>query len=84
VRQTDSELILRDAEDRELKVPLDSIDEVQDGGSLMPTGLADALTRDELVDLVRFLSELGKGDFAIGRRCRRRSRFRSHRHASRR
>jgi len=30
------------------------------GGSLMPAGLADNLTRGELVDLVRFLSELGK------------------------
>ena len=26
----------------------------------MPVGLADTLTRGELVDLVRFLSELGK------------------------
>ena len=29
-------------------------------GSIMPAGLADELTRPELVDLVRFLSELGK------------------------
>jgi len=33
----------------------------------MPEGLADSLTRAELVDLVRFLSELGKvGPFAVG------------------
>ena len=40
----------------------------------MPLGLVDGLTRAELVDLVRFLSELGKvGRFAVGtqRVCRR-------------
>src|SRR5262249_20665703 len=31
-----------------------------DGGSIMPEGLVDPLTRGELLDLVRFLSELGK------------------------
>ena len=36
------------------------------GPSLMPGGQADALTRAELVDLVRFLSELGKvGPYAV-------------------
>jgi hypothetical protein len=30
------------------------------GGSLMPAGLGDTLTRQEFVDLIRFLSELGK------------------------
>ena len=36
------------------------------GGSLMPKGLANMLTRAEFVDLVRFLSELGKpGPYAI-------------------
>ena len=33
----------------------------------MPDGLLDPLTREELVDLTRFLSELGKvGDYSIG------------------
>lgn len=60
VRQTDKDLILRDAEDREVTVPLKSIESQAPGLSLMPAGLADNLTRDELIDLVRFLSELGK------------------------
>ena len=60
VRQTDRELVLRDAEDRETALPLAAIDEQKPGGSLMPNGLADPLTRGELIDLVRFLSELGK------------------------
>lgn len=60
VRQTKTELILRDAEDRELAIPLNAIEEKATGGSLMPEGLADTITHAELLDLVRFLSELGK------------------------
>ncbi len=67
VRETDSELVLRDAEDREVTLPIDAIEARKDGGSLMPVGLADSLTRGELVDLVRFLSELGKvGPYSVG------------------
>jgi putative heme-binding domain-containing protein len=67
LRETDSDLILRTADDREIGIPLDEIEQQKDGGSLMPAGLIDELTRTELVDLVRFLSELGKqGDYAIG------------------
>jgi putative heme-binding domain-containing protein len=60
VRKTDDELVLRDAEDREIAIPLKSIAEQAVGKSLMPAGLVDALTEPELIDLVRFLSELGK------------------------
>ncbi len=60
VRQTDTELIVRDVEDREFGIPLNKIDEQSPGTSLMPVGLVDKLTRPELVDLVRFLTELGK------------------------
>ena len=60
VRETDTDLLLRDVEDREFAVPLKSIDELKSGSSLMPVGLVDKLTRAELIDLVRFMSELGK------------------------
>ena len=60
VRETNTEVILRNAEDQEVAVPVKAIEERAAGGSLMPEGLADSLTRGELVDLVRFLSELGK------------------------
>lgn len=60
VRQTDTDLVLRDVEDREILVPLKAIEEQAPGTSLMPVGLVDKLTRAELIDLVRFLSELGK------------------------
>lgn len=60
LRQTDTDLLLRDIEDREITIPLKKIEEQSPGSSLMPVGLVDKLTRTELVDLVRFLSELGK------------------------
>jgi putative heme-binding domain-containing protein len=68
VRETPAELVLRDAEDREVVIPTKQIDERSNGKSLMPDGLVDALTRAELVDLVRFLSELGKaGPYAASK-----------------
>ena len=68
VRQTPNALVLRDSDDREIAIPLSSIDEQKPGGSLMPAGLAEPLTRGELVDLARFLSELGKiGPYSVGK-----------------
>lgn len=68
LRETQDDLLLRNAEDEVFSIPLDSIDERADGGSLMPSGLVEGLTRVELVNLVRYLSELGKiGDYALPR-----------------
>ena len=67
LRQTDSELVLRDAEDREVAIPTNSVEEQKTAGSLMPAGLIEGLTRAELIDLVRFLSQLGKiGPYSVG------------------
>ncbi len=67
VRQSETELVLRDAEDRQIVIPADAIEEKRESRSLMPDGLVDTLTRQELIDLTRFLSELGKvGPYAIG------------------
>jgi putative heme-binding domain-containing protein len=66
VRQTDRELVLRDAARDEMIIPTDKIELKKEIGSIMPAGLADLLTDGEFLDLVRFLSELGKpGDFAV-------------------
>jgi putative heme-binding domain-containing protein len=59
VRQDDKELVLRDAA-HDMTIPLAAIKQQKEVGSLMPTGLADALTHQEFLDLIRFLSELGK------------------------
>jgi putative heme-binding domain-containing protein len=67
VRQTDKELILRDANAEDISVPLANIKTQRAAGSIMPAGLMDPLTRAETLDLVRFISELGKpGPFAMG------------------
>jgi putative heme-binding domain-containing protein len=59
-READGKLYLRDSEDKEIAIPEKDIDEKSQSRSLMPDGLADQLTRQEFVDLVRFMSELGK------------------------
>ena len=66
LRRDEKGLVLRDADGHELAVAADQIDEEQPGPSLMPVGLTESLTREELIDLVRFLSELGKpGPYAV-------------------
>jgi putative heme-binding domain-containing protein len=68
VRENKTELVLRNAEDKVITVPKSEIAQRKEGRSLMPDGTVDSLTKDELVDLVRFLSELGKvGDFAVSK-----------------
>jgi len=66
IRETATGLLLRDADGKEHSIAVDDIASRTDGRSLMPDGLVDSLTRRELVDLVRFMSELGKsGKFAL-------------------
>lgn len=69
LRRSNTELVLRDAQDREIAVPLKSIEEQAVGSSLMPAGLTEKVTHQELLDLTHFLSRLGKpGPFAVSRR----------------
>ena len=60
---------MRDLAGREIKVPADQVATRQVSPvSLMPPGLTASLRRDEFVDLIRFLSELGKeGDYKVPR-----------------
>lgn len=61
VRKTKTALVLRNDRDEEVTIPLKDVDEQRPSKtSLMPDGLTDVLTRAELVDLVSFLSSLGK------------------------
>lgn len=60
IGRTDSSLRLRLADGQEIEIPMDSIEQEQPGKSLMPAGLVDSLTKDELVDLVAFLRALGR------------------------
>ncbi len=65
VDQDDQRVKLKDAEGKEFSLTNAEIEEKKMGGSLMPKGLPNLMTRQEFVDLIRFLSELGKpGDYA--------------------
>lgn len=66
VDRNEERVILKDANGKEIVIPVDDIDDEAEGGSLMPQGLTKFLTRDELLDLVKYLSVLGKpGPYAI-------------------
>jgi putative heme-binding domain-containing protein len=66
-RESATDLVLRDATHDEIIIPKSKIKKQRSIGTLMPTGLTDALSDNELADLVRFLSELGKpGPFDVG------------------
>ena len=69
IQRSDKAITLRTAENRVVVVPADQIEEVGQGVSLMPEGLVDALTDDEIAALVRFLSELGRTpEYTLSRR----------------
>ncbi len=67
VEEDDKRLVLRDASAELRTIAAGSIEDTKKGGSLMPKGLANLLTRAEFVDLVRFLADLGKpgGPYAL-------------------
>jgi putative heme-binding domain-containing protein len=60
IQKSEKTLTLRTAENRIVEVPVDQIEEQSQGVSLMPEGLVDSLTDDEIAAVVRFLSELGR------------------------
>lgn len=60
LERSEALLRLRDASGQVLTIPTADIEEEAEGQSLMPLGITKFLTHQELVDLVRFISELGK------------------------
>ncbi|MBL8808809.1 MAG: HEAT repeat domain-containing protein [Planctomycetaceae bacterium] len=60
IQKSDKSVTLRTAENKVVEIPVAQIEEQAQGVSLMPEGLVDALTDDEIASLVRFLSELGR------------------------
>ncbi len=67
VQDGEAEVVVRDPANQLQKVPKDKIaTSVMSPVSMMPPGLTASLREDEFVDLVRFLSELGReGDYKI-------------------
>ncbi len=60
VERSKNQVVLRDATGKLVRIPVADIDEEANGKSLMPEGVTRILTRPELLDLIRFVSELGK------------------------
>lgn len=58
--RTDTQLELVMADGTEQTLAVDSIESINQGRSIMPAGLVDTLSEQELVDLTRFLMELGR------------------------
>ncbi len=66
IDRDDVRVNMRDATGQIVKIPTADIDEEVEGKSLMPQGITKFLTRDELLDLAKFISELGKpGPYAV-------------------
>lgn len=69
IQKSDKAITVRTAENKVVVVPSELIEDVGQGVSLMPEGLVDALTDDEIAALVRFLSELGRTpEYTLSRR----------------
>ncbi|MBY0587246.1 c-type cytochrome [bacterium] len=59
-QQNESEIVLRLADNTTVSIPKARVEETKMGGSLMPTDVVDTLPTQDLLDLVRYLAELGK------------------------
>lgn len=66
VDEDDVKLNLKDASGKIITIAIDDIEAQKEGKSLMPQGLTKFLTHDELLDLIKYVSVLGKpGDYAL-------------------
>ena len=59
-RRDKNVVILKDATGQYVRIPVSEVEEETNGASLMPEGITRLLPRSELLDLMRFISELGK------------------------
>lgn len=65
---TEDEMVLRDASNKLVRIPESEIVQVKQGKSLMPAGLLDRIQQSEQLDLIRFLTQLGRpGDYDASR-----------------
>ncbi|MDX1927381.1 MAG: HEAT repeat domain-containing protein [Pirellulaceae bacterium] len=56
----DNRVLIRDSQGNTVTIPTADIDDEAEGKSLMPQGLTKFLTHEEVLDLAKFISELGK------------------------
>jgi putative heme-binding domain-containing protein len=63
-KESDTEVVIRTADNKEVSIPTKDIARRTSVGSLMPAGLVDTLVPEERLDLFKFLAQLGKpGDY---------------------
>lgn len=68
VRSDDKSLVIRNAKNELVTILKADIDLQKESRSLMPDGAVDALTRQEVINLVAFMAQLGKvGEFEISK-----------------
>ncbi len=61
VSETDQEIVLREhSSNQQRRILQEDIEAVQEVGSLMPTGLMNSLSEQDQLDLISFVSDLGK------------------------
>ena len=66
IDRDESRVRLRDAQGKTITLATADIDAEAEGKSMMPLGLTKFLTKGELLDLIRFISELGRpGPYAV-------------------
>jgi putative heme-binding domain-containing protein len=66
VEKTRQSVTLKDATGKKIKIAAADIEEETKGKTLMPEGVTRILPRSDLLDLIRFVSDLGKpGPYAI-------------------
>jgi putative heme-binding domain-containing protein len=66
VERNKQHVTLKDATGKRIKIAATDIEEEAKGKTLMPEGVTRILTKAELLDLIRFVSELGKpGPYAM-------------------
>jgi putative heme-binding domain-containing protein len=66
VDRDDKRVVIKDASGQKSTIATADIEQEAEGRSLMPKGLAGFLTHAEFLDVVRFVSQLGKpGDYAV-------------------
>ncbi|MEZ6068578.1 MAG: hypothetical protein R3B90_23345 [Planctomycetaceae bacterium] len=70
--RTEDKLTLKTADGKRVEIAVSDIDIEAEGRSLMPDGLVKFMTEQEVLDLVKFLSQLGKPDTAYGIRTTQR------------
>ena len=60
IGRNDEMLRMRLADGKEIQIATTAIEQEKPGKSLMPEGLLDSLTKSELVDLIKFMTVLGR------------------------